>query len=200
MSKAASRHTLNRKLLRIVLLVFVCVAASTMTVVTWLSTQSESRRLAEMEAQVRANIASKAHVLVDNHALALRGMVADNAFTDVRQIVERAVEGDPDLIYGVFVAADGTPWAYASPTTKALSTVPGLVGYRAVDYAKVTGLQAASASGTPRPVGSGMHTPELMFRGKTRRSQVLCESATSSRQIQSRKIQLTATSCRRRSP
>lgn len=121
MSKAASRHTLNRKLLRIVLLVFVCVAASTMTVVTWLSTQSESRRLTEMEAQVRANIASKAHVLVDNHALALRGMVADNAFTDVRQIVERAVEGDPDLIYGVFVAADGTPWAYASPTTKARS-------------------------------------------------------------------------------
>ncbi|HEY1532736.1 MAG TPA: response regulator [Polyangiaceae bacterium] len=121
MSKAVSRHTLNRKLLRIVLLVFVCVAASTMTVVTWLSTQSESRRLTEMEAQVRANIASKAHVLVDNHALALRGMVADNAFTDVRQIVERAVEGDPDLIYGVFVAADGTPWAYASPTTKALN-------------------------------------------------------------------------------
>jgi signal transduction histidine kinase/CheY-like chemotaxis protein/HPt (histidine-containing phosphotransfer) domain-containing protein len=121
MSKTVSRHTLNRKLLRIVLLVFVCVAASTMTVVTWLSTQSESRRLAEMEAQVRANIASKAHVLVDNHALALRGMVADNAFTDVRQIVERAVEGDPDLIYGVFVAADGTPWAYASPTTKTLN-------------------------------------------------------------------------------
>ena len=115
------QNTLNRKLLRIVFAVFFCVAASTLTAVTWLNTQSESRRLREMEGQVRANIASKAAVLVDNHALALRGMVADNAFTDVRQIVERTVDGDLDLIYGVFVAADGTPWAYASPTTKGLN-------------------------------------------------------------------------------
>ena len=121
MTLVPARYTLNRKLLRIVFTVFFCVAASTLSVVTWLSTQSESRRLTEIEGQVRANIASKAKVLVDNHALALRGLVADKAFTDVRQIVERAVEGDPDIIYGVFVAADGTPWAYASPTTKALS-------------------------------------------------------------------------------
>jgi len=109
MTPVTVRHTLNRKLLRIVFTVFFCVAASTLSVVTWLSTQSEGRRLSEIEGQVRANIASKAKVLVDNHALALRGLVADNAFTDVRQIVERAVEGDPDIIYGVFVAADGTP-------------------------------------------------------------------------------------------
>jgi signal transduction histidine kinase/CheY-like chemotaxis protein/HPt (histidine-containing phosphotransfer) domain-containing protein len=121
MTAATTRHSLNRKLLRIVFAVFFCVAASTVSVVTWLSTQSESRRLADIESQVRANIASKANVLVDNHALALRGLVADNAFTDVRQIVERAVEGDPDIIYGVFVAADGSPLAYSSPTTKNLN-------------------------------------------------------------------------------
>jgi signal transduction histidine kinase/CheY-like chemotaxis protein/HPt (histidine-containing phosphotransfer) domain-containing protein len=121
MTAVTTRHTLNRKLLRIVFAVFFCVCASTVSVVAWLSTQSESRRLADIEAQVRANIASKAKVLVDNHALALRGLVADNAFTDVRQIVERAVEGDPDIIYGVFVAADGTPWAYSSPSTKSLN-------------------------------------------------------------------------------
>jgi len=117
----AARHTLNRKLLRIVFAVFVCVAASTVSVVIWLSTQSEARRLADIEAQVHANIASKAKVLVDSHALALRGLVADNAFTDVRQIVETAVEGDPDIVYGVFVASDGTPWAYSSPTTHGLN-------------------------------------------------------------------------------
>jgi HAMP domain-containing protein len=121
MTAATTRHSLNRKLLRIVFAVFFCVAASTVSVVTWLSTQSESRRLADIESQVRANIASKANVLVDNHALALRGLVADNAFTDVRQIVERAVEGDPDIIYGIFVAADGSPLAYSSPTTKNLN-------------------------------------------------------------------------------
>ena len=36
----------------------------------------------------------------------------------------------------------------AATATKALSTVPGLLGYRAVDYAKVPGLQATTASGT----------------------------------------------------
>src|SRR5690606_15318840 len=58
-----------------------------------------------------------ANVLVEKQALALRGLVAGNAFTDVRTMVDTAVADDPDLVYGCFVSSDGTPWAYSSPTT-----------------------------------------------------------------------------------
>ena len=54
--------------------------------------------------------------MVDNHALALRGLVLDNAFTDIQKLVEHAVGVDRDVVYGVYVSADGRPEAYASPT------------------------------------------------------------------------------------
>src|SRR6185436_20030018 len=50
-------------------------------------------------------------------AQALRGLVADNAFSDVRRLVEGTLREDPELVYGLFLGADGQPWAYASPTT-----------------------------------------------------------------------------------
>jgi signal transduction histidine kinase/CheY-like chemotaxis protein/HPt (histidine-containing phosphotransfer) domain-containing protein len=56
--------------------------------------------------------------LVENQALALRGFVVDNAFTDVQKLVQTAVTRDADIVYGVFLNADGSPWAYTSPTTQ----------------------------------------------------------------------------------
>ncbi len=113
----AQRTTLRSRLLKLVIAVLSLVALSILGLVLWLNLETENRRLQDIEQQVRANIASKANVLVDNQALALRGLVADNAFTDVRNMVETAVMDDPDIIYGVFVSSDGAPWAYASPTT-----------------------------------------------------------------------------------
>ncbi len=112
--------TLKGKLLRIVLGVLSLVALSILGLVSYLNMRTEEARLAEIEAQVRSKIESKAHVLVDNHALALRGLVADNVFSDVRALVERTVTGDEDILFGLFLAADGTPWIYSSPTTVAV--------------------------------------------------------------------------------
>ncbi|MBN1609581.1 MAG: response regulator [Polyangiaceae bacterium] len=117
-----ARNTLKQKLLRIVVGVLSMVAITTLGVVAWLNWRTEQSRLHEMETQVRTAIANKARGLVDNHALALRGLVADNAFTDVQQLVERAVAGDKDIVYGLFVSADGSPWAYVSPTTRAMAS------------------------------------------------------------------------------
>ena len=55
-----------------------------------------------------------------HHALALRGLVAENAFTDVQQLVDRAVRADEDVIYGVFVSSEDTPLAYSSPSTQSM--------------------------------------------------------------------------------
>jgi signal transduction histidine kinase/DNA-binding response OmpR family regulator len=111
------RHV-RGKLLRATLAVFLLTAALVLLVVAWLNGTTEKERLAEMEAQVSAHIASKAKMLVDNHALALTGLVADNALGDVQSLVQRAVEEDSELVYGLFVGQDGKPWAYASATTR----------------------------------------------------------------------------------
>jgi signal transduction histidine kinase/CheY-like chemotaxis protein len=117
----STRHSLKQKLLRMVFAVLFCIAGSTLALVAWLNTQAEHRHLREIETVVRNSIAAKASMLVDNHALALRGLVSDNAFTDVSRLVERAVRRDKDILYGLFIAADGKPWAYASASTKAFS-------------------------------------------------------------------------------
>ncbi|MBN2196137.1 MAG: response regulator [Polyangiaceae bacterium] len=115
-----NKRSLHGKLLRIVFAVFFLVGISTLAGVAWVSSQTEHDRLAEIEAQVRKSIAEKARVTAENHALALRGMVEENAFTDVQKLVQQTVAADPEVIYGVFVSAEGKPWAYASPSTHAL--------------------------------------------------------------------------------
>src|SRR5215471_1619546 len=111
-----SPNSLNRKLLRLVLGVQLLVAISTLGSAAGVNLRQERRRVKEIEGQVQEAIASKANVMVDNHALAMRSLVLDNAFTDVQKLVHHAVHGDRQIVYGVFVSADGTPWAYVSPT------------------------------------------------------------------------------------
>src|SRR5262245_36167799 len=103
----ASPKSLNRKLLRLVLGVQTLVGVTTLGSVAGVNLRQEERRLKEIEAQVQDAIASKANVMVDNHALALRSLVLDNAFTDVQKLVHHAVHADRQVVYGVFVSADG---------------------------------------------------------------------------------------------
>jgi signal transduction histidine kinase/CheY-like chemotaxis protein len=113
-----SKRRVRGKLLRATLGVFLLTAVATLSVVVWLLQSTEQQRLAEMERQVTAQIASKARMLVDNHALALTGHVADAAVSDIQALVQRAVEQDEDLVYGLFLGRDDKPWAYASSGTR----------------------------------------------------------------------------------
>src|SRR5690606_443272 len=94
MNQYHMRTTLKRRLLKIVLGVLTLVALSVLGLVSWLNMRTEQVRMAEIESHVKRGIESKARVLVDNHALALRGLVADNVFSDVRTLVEKVVEED----------------------------------------------------------------------------------------------------------
>ncbi len=115
--KVVANATLRQKLLRVTLGVLSLVAITTLSLLAWFNFQNEAVRLRETERQVRQAIQDRAEVLVENHALALSGLVAENSFTEVEKIVTRAVEGDDQIVYGLFVAADGKPWVYVAPTT-----------------------------------------------------------------------------------
>src|SRR5688572_29588348 len=133
MSPRAKRHV-RGKLLLATLGVFSLTAVAVLSVVVWLLQATERQRLAEMEEMVTAQISNKARMLVDNHALALTGLVADTALGDIQALVQRAVEQDPDLVYGLFLDQDAKPWAYASGATRGHPLDPDavLVRYREV--------------------------------------------------------------------
>jgi HAMP domain-containing protein/HPt (histidine-containing phosphotransfer) domain-containing protein len=109
----APRTSLRGKLLRATLLVLGTTAVATLFFVGLLGVQSSRRALEETEALLERSLHDKGRLLADNHAIALRNLVDDNAFGDVKAVVERAVTDDDEVVYGAFVDADGRVWAYA---------------------------------------------------------------------------------------
>jgi two-component system chemotaxis sensor kinase CheA len=101
----ASRRptSLRSKLVRILLLVSVLTGVSTLSIVVVLNVRASARELARVEQTIQEGIVSKGRLLTKNHALALRSLTLDNAFLDMQRLVERAVQEEQDLAYGVFV-------------------------------------------------------------------------------------------------
>ncbi len=137
-NKLDKKTTLKRRLLNIILGVLTLVALSILGLVSLLNLKTEQQRLRFIEQQTVTHIESKARVLVDSHTLALRGLVADNVFTDVKSLIQRAVADDPDIVYGLFVGADGRPWAYASPTQTARGAAPDVANLGELGLSEAT--------------------------------------------------------------
>lgn len=110
------KRTLKSKLIQIIVSTMLLTGVVTLGSFAFSSYRIEQSRLAEIEKQIQEAVSGKAATLVASHALALKGLVADNAFGDVRQLVASAVHKDSDLTYGLFLSAAGKPWAYVSPT------------------------------------------------------------------------------------
>jgi len=77
---------------------------------------ASQRTLKTIEEHLRASIEHKGSGLVSNQALGLRDLVMDNAFGDVSRLVERTLEKDEQLVYGLFL--DEQQKAWASPRGK----------------------------------------------------------------------------------
>jgi HPt (histidine-containing phosphotransfer) domain-containing protein/HAMP domain-containing protein/two-component sensor histidine kinase len=118
------RLSLRSKLIRTMIGTLSVVAAAVLATVAALHVWTVRDTLSLVEAKIRESIIRKGQGLVANHAQALRGLVADNAFSDVRRLVDGAVREDAELVYGLFLGADGQPWAYVSPTTRASGQGP----------------------------------------------------------------------------
>ncbi len=91
------------------------VSGATLLTVGYLNVRIARGTRDTIEAQIRDSITRKGEGLATNHALALRGLVADNAFGDVAHLVERAVRQDHEMVYGLFLGSDGRPWTYVPP-------------------------------------------------------------------------------------
>jgi len=111
-----TKRSVRGKLVGVVLVTLTLVAASTLGLISWLQVRSTDEVLADTEHQIRASLEAKGRILASNHALALRNSVLDNAFSDVDSLVRGAVKDDSDVVYGLFLGSDNSPWSYVSPS------------------------------------------------------------------------------------
>jgi signal transduction histidine kinase/DNA-binding response OmpR family regulator len=113
-----SRRTLRAKLLRVMLSIFVPLVLATLACVAFVQYRVMTQSAHDNQRLIRDSVASKGRVLAVGHALALRGMVVDNGFSAVSELVQHAVKTDPDLVYGLFLSADDEAWVYVAPDRK----------------------------------------------------------------------------------
>jgi two-component system chemotaxis sensor kinase CheA len=106
---------LRAKLVRAMVVTLVGVTGATVLTVGYMNYRSARATLDTIETQIRQSIARKGQGLATNHALALRSLVADNAFGDVARLIERSVQEDEEMLYGLFLGADGKVWTYVPP-------------------------------------------------------------------------------------
>ncbi len=144
---ARAQRSLKSKLLRITALIMLFMSVVTLTAVAWMNYVTENDRLADIEHHIRQSISSKGATLTESHALALKGLVADNAFSDVRSLVGRAVEEDDDIVYGAFVSSENKAWAYVSPTTKGATNAQRQDAWQEIERLRFSVSQTAHRSG-----------------------------------------------------
>jgi len=104
--------SLRNKFIRTMLIVSSIIGGVTLAIVLFLSARSSAQHLRAIEGSIEEGITSKGKVLTENHALALHGMILDNAFLDMQTLLSRAVSQDPDLVYGLFVNSEGEALAF----------------------------------------------------------------------------------------
>src|SRR5262245_29632497 len=115
---------LKARLLQIIVTTMLTTGVVSLSAVGWVSYRVERERLGDIERQIEQAVSGKGATLSSSHALALKELVADNAFSDVRKVVSSAVIEDPDLIYGAFFGPEGDTWAYVSPKYTEVDSPP----------------------------------------------------------------------------
>lgn len=110
--------SLRRKFVQTLLLVSILITIPTLVVVGTTSVRSSNAHLEATKKHIETGILSKGKVLTRNHALALRGLTLDNAFTDMQSLVNQAVEEDADLAYGIYVDSEGATLAFCEQGQK----------------------------------------------------------------------------------
>jgi signal transduction histidine kinase len=107
---------LRRKLIRTSLVTLGAVGLAVMLVTVILQLRISQRNLAVTWSQIERALESKGRLLVANQAVAMRAFVADNAFADLRHLLERTIADEEDLVYGAFVDRNGKTWGYCDRT------------------------------------------------------------------------------------
>lgn len=70
--------------------------------------------VAVMTKDAERDLVSTGQLLVKNNSIALRGLVSDNAFSAVRELVSSTVKSDESVVYGIYMDENLQPWVFAN--------------------------------------------------------------------------------------
>ncbi|NQZ06919.1 MAG: GAF domain-containing protein, partial [Algicola sp.] len=107
--------SIRKKLISRVSLIFIVSFAVVLSLIAYMNTSQSTKTLNKSEESIRATLIDKGRLLVKNNSQALKGMVDDNAFSAVQDLVSSTVRDDTDMIYGIFMDVDLQPWVHARP-------------------------------------------------------------------------------------
>jgi signal transduction histidine kinase len=75
---------------------------------------SSTRSFSRAKTQIENDLLTKGMILISNNSVALRGIVEDNAYSALREIVVTTVKQDSDMVYGIFMDENKRPLVMAS--------------------------------------------------------------------------------------
>ncbi|ERP31644.1 ATP-binding protein [Chitinivibrio alkaliphilus] len=106
---------IKQKIIQSVMLMIAVIFLIIFAVLLGQNINRNRTRLEENRQQIIDGIKARGNILVKNNSTALRGMIADNAFSSIRDLVNATVgdEENPDIVRGICINRDRIPMAYA---------------------------------------------------------------------------------------
>ncbi|WP_437624761.1 response regulator [Sorangium sp. So ce1151] len=111
MATSSIHGSLRIKLLRLILGALLLLGGATLLSIGALIYSADREVQAQREQELLASLEEKARLLGFNQALALRSLVADNLFGDVKALIYQTVSENNDIAYGLFFDAESRVWA-----------------------------------------------------------------------------------------
>ncbi|AUX40220.1 histidine kinase [Sorangium cellulosum] len=103
--------SLRNKLLRLILGALLLLGGATLFSSGALIYSTDREVQQKREEELLGGLEEKARLLGFNQALALRSLVADNLFGDVKALIYQTVSENGDIAYGLFFDAENRVWA-----------------------------------------------------------------------------------------
>ncbi|WP_144393851.1 HAMP domain-containing protein [Pleionea sediminis] len=117
--------SIRSKLITKVSWIFIISFTIVLSLVAYLNLSASEENLAKSEESIRSSLIAKGSTLVKNNSQALRGMVEDNGFSAVQEVVANTVESDSDIVYGVYMTPERQPWVFATEENPEGTITPG---------------------------------------------------------------------------
>jgi len=100
------RSTLIKRFTLILILTFIFLLSA----ITYINVNTSHSNQINTEQQIRDALIQKGSLLAINNSKALQGLVEDNAFSSVRELVSETVNLDTDIIYGIYMDSKRRAW------------------------------------------------------------------------------------------
>ena len=102
--------SIRSSLIKRVTLILIITFIFLLSAIAYINIKTSHSNQIRTEQQIRDALIQKGSLLTINNSHALQGLVADNAFSSVRQLVSETVTVDRDIIYGIYMDNQRRAW------------------------------------------------------------------------------------------